>query len=497
MVVPTLLTGHAQIAEQIGRLGVHYLANADGELRFALLSDWTDASEERTPDDDGLLAAARAGIAELNRRHGPAGDDEPRFYLFHRRRRWSESEGRWMGWERKRGKLHELNRLLRRATDTTFMLRGGRARPGLGPLRDHARRRHAAAAGRGRAARRHAGAPAEPPSHRAARGPRGRGIRDPSAPDHADVALGSGDARSSAQVFSGPAGVDPYAAAVSDVYQDLFGEGSYTGKGIYDVDAFERALAGRVPESALLSHDLFEGLFARAGLVTDIELFEDFPSRYEVAARRQHRWARGDWQLLPWLIRGTAGDGASRARIPPIGRWKILDNLRRTLSAPAAYLTLVLGWTLPSGGSLVWTKLVLLCLALPALVPVSTEIIPQRPNFSKRAYLRGLARSVALAAAQFAFSVTLLAHQAWLMADAVGRTLLRLTVTRRRMLEWIAAAQVQSDSSLELARVYSGMKGGLALAGAAAVVAALSGYHAVVIAIPFVFLWASPPPSRG
>ena len=144
----------------------------------------------------------------------------------------------------------------------------------------------------------------------------------------------------------------PYASAVSDVYQDLFGEGSYTGKGIYDVDAFEAALAGRVPENALLSHDLFEGLFARAGLVTDVALFEEFPSNYLVAAVRQHRWARGDWQLLPWIV-GRVGP-----RIPLIGRWKMLDNLRRTLSAPAVFLLLVAGWVLPVGSPASWTTFV-------------------------------------------------------------------------------------------------------------------------------------------
>jgi cyclic beta-1,2-glucan synthetase len=489
--VPTLLLDRAQIAEQIGRLGVHYLANSDGELRFALLSDWTDAAAAHTPGDEALLAAARAGIDELNRRHGPAGGGEPRFYLFHRERLWSASEGRWMGWERKRGKLHELNRLLRGATDTSFLVDGG---PVPSSVRFVITLDADTQLPRGAAARL-VGTLAHPLNRprlepREGRVVEGYGILQPritpTLPADREASLFR-------RVFSGPAGIDPYAAAVSDVYQDLFGEGSYTGKGIYDVDAFERALAGRVPESALLSHDLFEGLFARAGLVTDIELFEDFPARYEVAARRQHRWARGDWQLLPWLIRGAAGDGVARARIPPIGRWKMLDNLRRTLTAPAAYLTLVLGWTLPAGAPLVWTKLVLVCLALPALVPLSTEILPQRPGFSKRAYLRGIARSLALAAAQFAFTLTLLAHQAWLMADAVGRTILRLTVTRRRMLEWIAAAQVQASSSLDLLHTYMGMKGGLALAGVAGLAAAASGRDALVVAAPFVVLWCLSP----
>src|SRR5262249_48052020 len=216
---------------------------------------------------------------------------------------------------------------------------------------------------------------------------------------------------------------------------------------------------------------LSEGPFARAGLVPDIGLSEDFPARSEVAAARQHRWARGDWQLLPWLIRGTAGAGASQTRIPTIGRWKMLDNLRRTLSAPGAYLTLLLAWLLPDGAPMVWTKLVVLCVAVPALVPVSTEVIPSRPGGSKRAYLLGLGESFALAATHIALGIILLAHQAWLMADAVARTLLRLVVTRRRMLEWVSAAQVKSSARLSLGGIYAEMWGALVLAVAAGLVA--------------------------
>ena len=487
VVVPTLLTGAAQIAEQIARLGVHYLANDDGELRFALLSDWTDSAAEHAPDDEPLLAAARAGIDELNRRYGPAGGGEARFHLFHRRRLWSKSEARWMGWERKRGKLHELNRLLRGATDTSFIVETSNVPSSIRFVitldADTQLPRGAAS--------RLVGTLAHPLNRprlepREGRVVEGYGILQPRiAPTLPTEREGSLFRR----VFSGPAGVDPYAAAVSDVYQDLFAEGSYTGKGIYDIDAFERALEGRVPENTLLSHDLFEGLFARAALVTDIELFEDFPARYEVAAARQHRWARGDWQLLPWLIRGAAGAGASRARIPTIGRWKMLDNLRRTLSAPGAYLTLLLAWTLPAGAPLVWTKLVLLCLALPALVPVSAELIPRRPGGSKRAYLRGLGESLALAGAQIALGLTFLAHQAWLMGDAVVRTLLRLVVTRRRMLEWVSAAQVKSSARLDLGRTYSDMSGALVLASVAGLVAAFSAGEIRAVAVTFVILW--------
>src|SRR5437763_10522468 len=209
-------------------------------------------------------------------------------------------------------------------------------------------------------------------------------------------------------ISAGPCGIDPYASAVSDVYQDLFGEGSYTGKGIYDVDAFKAALAGRVPQNALLSHDLFEGIFARAGLVTDVELFEPAPSHYGVAAARHHRWARGDWQLLAWIL------GRRSRAIPVIGRWKMLDNLRRTLSAPAAFLTRVAGWTMAGASPVAWTAFVLAMIALPTLPPVFAGAVPRGRGISKRSHIRAVGRDVLLAASQAAFVTTMLAHQAWL-----------------------------------------------------------------------------------
>jgi cyclic beta-1,2-glucan synthetase len=257
-------------------------------------------------------------------------------------------------------------------------------------------------------------------------------------------------------ISSGPAGIDPYASAVSDVYQDLFGEGSYIGKGIYDVDAFEAALAGRVPENALLSHDLFEGIFARAGLVTDIELFEEFPSHYEVAVVRQHRWARGDWQLLPWIIghaRDASGDRI-HARIPAISRWKMFDNLRRTLSAPAAFFNLIGGWTLPFASPVIWTAFVLVCIAVPALLPVLTGLIPHRRGISKRSHARAVGTDLVLAASHVGLAVTLLADQAWLMTDAILRTLFRVYVTRRKLLEWVTAAQAKLGFELTVSSFY-------------------------------------------
>src|SRR6266571_1556283 len=271
VVVPMLLTDGAEVEVQIERLEVHYLANPNGDLRFAILSDWLDAPTESMPGDDETLGAAREGIARLNRRHGPAPDGGERFLLFHRRRLWNESERAWMGWERKRGKLHELNRLLRGATDTSFVPTGATAPSGVRYVitLDADTRLPRGAVERLVGTMAH-------PLNRARLDPGRRRVVEGYAVLQPRVTppLPGREGSLFQRLSSGPAGIDPYAAAVSDVYQDLWGEGSYTGKGIYDVDAFEAALVRRVPENTLLSHDLFEGVFARAGLVTDVELFE-------------------------------------------------------------------------------------------------------------------------------------------------------------------------------------------------------------------------------
>ena len=429
--VPSLLTSLADLEEQLERLEVHHLANPEGHLHFALLTDWADGSCERMPGDEELLVALVHGIERLNARYeGPPGGGA-RFLVLHRRRIWNEKQRQWMGWERKRGKLHELNRLLRGATDTSFVPVDGRTLPVPSGVRyvitlDADTRLPKGAAYRLVGAMAH---PLNRPHFDRGKGrvTRGYGIMQP----RITALLPTGPTSTMYQrIVSGPGGVDPYAAAVSDVYQDLFEEGSYTGKGIYDVDAFETALEGKVPENALLSHDLFEGLFARAGLLTDVDLFERFPTNYEVAARRQHRWVRGDWQLLPWIL-GHARDAAGRRpgpRIPVRSRWKMIDNLRRSLAAPASFLLAVAAWTLPGVSPLLWTGLFVGSVAVPAFIPVLDGVVPRRRGISKRSHLRAVGDDISVALSQAFMAITMLAHQAWLMADAVVRTLGRLYV---------------------------------------------------------------------
>lgn len=497
VVVPTLLTNQQGIEEQVERLEVHYLANSDDDLRFALLSDWKDAPSESMPGDAELLATAAGRIADLNKRYGSAAGGGKRFMLLHRKRLWNEAEQTWMGWERKRGKLHELNQLLRGSMSTTFISVGGHPPECIPSVRYVITLDADTRLPRG-AARRLIGTMAHPLNRPrfdplAGRVVEGYGVVQPRITPSLP---GSGEGSCFQRTFAGPSGIDPYASAVSDVYQDLFREGSYTGKGIYEIDAFEAALADKVPDNAMLSHDLFEGLFARAALATDIELFEAFPSHYEAAAARQHRWARGDWQLLPWLLgRGHTGFEPHRVmKIPAIGRWKILDNLRRTLSAPAAFLTLMVGWLLPAGSPWVWSGFILATIAIPSLLSFVLGLYPRRRGISLRSHIGGAVADLKLAVTQIALTVTFLAYQAWLMSDAILRTLGRLVVTRTRLLEWVTAAQAEDAYTCDLVGMYRRMAGGVVLALAVAGGVAVCGeYDSWVAAAPFVLLWLAAP----
>ncbi|HTX15648.1 MAG TPA: glucoamylase family protein [Candidatus Baltobacteraceae bacterium] len=496
VVVPTLLSSVEDVKEQVARLEIHYLGNSEGDLRFALLTDWVDAPAEMMPGDDDLVAAAAEAIAGLNARHGPAPGGGERFLLFHRKRVWNESQQKWMGWERKRGKLEELNQFLRGGTETTFVPIAGRPPQAVPGARyvvtldaDTRVPRDGVASLVGTMAH-----PLNRPAFSSTEGRivNGYGLVQPRV-NHTLPGEGGGSAFQ--KIFAGPAGIDPYASAVSDVYQDLFHEGSFTGKGIYDIDAFNAALGGRVEENTLLSHDLLEGVFVRCALATDIELFEEYPSHYESAAARQHRWVRGDWQLLPWILGfgGRSKDGRPPQRMPAVGRWKMIDNLRRSLSAPCMFLTMLLGWLVPDVSPWVWTRFILATIAVPPLLPFLAGIIPRPGGISKRTYIRGVLSDASLGASQIGLSVTFLAYQAWLMSDAILRTLARLLVTRRNLLEWVTAAHAKQRLDLDIAHMYRRMGGTVALAFAGFVIVAIGNQHALPVALPFLLLWAASP----
>ena len=496
VVVPMLLTNEADVLAQVRGLEVHFLANREGDVRFALLSDWLDAAAPSVAGDDELLAVAVAAIAELNHQYGDAPGGGARFLLLHRTRTWNAADCRWMGWERKRGKLHELNDLLRGSTTTSIITN---SRPESAPPPDV---RYVVTLDADTrlplgAVARLVGTIAHPlnrPRIDVATGRvvEGYGVLQPRITPTLPAEQGGSVFQ---RIFSGSAGIDPYASAVSDVYQDLFEEGSYTGKGIYDLDAFAAAMADRVPENALLSHDLFEGVFARAGLVTDIELFDEFPSNYLVSASRQHRWARGDWQLLPWIV-GVARDATGKrggSSVPRIARWKMIDNLRRTLSAPLTLATLVAAWTLPNIAAGPWTWFVVAAVAIPAVLPAVAGLRPRRQGISKRSHARAVGDDIAAAVAHIGLGLTFIAYQAWIMADAILRTLIRMIFTRRNLIEWTTAAHAQARSRLSIAVFARQMAGAVVIgAGTLGLVLAVKP-SAVWIAAPFVLLWMCSP----
>ena len=438
VVIPTLLTSVAGVEELIEHLEVLALGNTDPNIHFAILSDFADAAAEEMPGDDEILAAAREGIRELNARaeRGRMGT----FHLFHRVRQWNAGEGSWIGWERKRGKLEEFNRLLRGARDTSFTVHVGDPELLAGvryviTLDSDTRLPR-------NAARQLIGIIAHPLNRpyfdpRLRRVTEGYGILQP----RVSVTMASAAGSLFARVYSGHTGVDPYTTAVSDTYQDLFSEGIFAGKGLYDVDAFVAALEGRVPENALLSHDLFEGLHARPGLVTDVEVVDDYPASVLTHARRQHRWARGDWQILFWLFPLVpTRRGLERNTLPPISRWKIFDNLRRTLVAPGTLLALIAGWLVLPGKPWVWTAAILAALAFPLYPHLLRLLVGPDAQQPMRVFLRILREDVQAAGAQVLLLLTFLAYHAYEMVHAIVLTLVRLIFTQRRLLEWETAA---------------------------------------------------------
>ena len=441
VVVPTILLHESQVYELVERLQIHYLANQVEHVYFALLSDFPDATSEETATDSNLLAIAQSGIDALNRRHG-----NERFHLFHRRRQWNEGERKWMGWERKRGKLEEFNRLLRGARDTSFLVRTAddallRSIRYVITLdsdtqlpRDVARKLVGAAMH-----------PLNQPAIDAAtkRVTYGYGILQP----RVSISLASASRSKFVQVFSGYTGIDPYTTAVSDVYQDFFGEGNFTGKGLYEVDAFQQTLDNRVPSNALLSHDLFESLFARAALTTDIELLDDYPASYEAYAMRAHRWTRGDWQIVRWLF-PTVPDGERRKVrnvLPLMAQWKILDNLRRSLVAPSLFLWLVASCAIFPGSALLWCLFPFLVIAFPVYLHVTTGLLMHPRGIPWTSHFWSLWGDFRTNTAQIALSFVFLAHQAWLMCDAIVRALYRQLISRRNLLEWVSAAEAEKS----------------------------------------------------
>ncbi len=488
VVVPTFLSSRRGIDTQLEQLEIHYLANPAGFLHYAILSDWGDATSQSTPTDLPLLEYATKGLKKLNEKYGPVPGSGTRFFLFHRRRLYNESEEKWIAWERKRGKLCEFNRLLLGESDTTFI-----------PLPDYPQQipeniRYVITLDAD--TRLPKGCVAQlvgtmmHPLNEARydrekqRVTEGYGILQP----RITPTLPGLHEGSLFQVFSsGPSGVDPYASAVSDVYQDLFDEGSFTGKGIYNLRVFDQALRGRIPENSLLSHDLFEGSYARAGFLSDVEFFEEFPAHTMVAALRSHRWVRGDWQLLPWIL------GRGGSSISALSRWKMIDNLRRSLVAPAVFLLVVFALTSFLSVAWIWAGFSLGSLFVPVLITFIADIWSKKRSVHFKEHLQFSLDDLTKGAQRAMLQLLLLPYHAWMNLDAIFRTLYRLTVSHKHLLEWTTAAQVKSNADLRLRSFFIGMRGGLFLTFSAVVVVASTKPFQMVLATVLFFVWLLSP----
>ncbi|MDN5923620.1 MAG: cyclic beta 1-2 glucan synthetase, partial [Xanthomonadales bacterium] len=489
--VPCMLSSEAEVDELVAALEIRYLANRDPNLYFALLSDYSDAPAQRMPDDAALLARARAGIEALNQTHEP--DGPPRFCLLHRQRLWNAAERVWMGRERKRGKLAELNDFLRGdgAADLHLVVGDAQvlqrvnfvitldadtelppqsaqrlvatlAHPLNRPRLDHAKRRVI----------------------------EGYGVLQP----RVSVGASRGVASALARLYSDEIGLDPYTRLVSDVYQDLYAEASYIGKGIYDVDAFHAVTGSRFPDNLILSHDLLEGSYARTGLVSDVELFEHHPDRYDTDIRRRHRWTRGDWQVASWLLPWVPGPRGRwlRNTLSSHHRWKLLDNLRRSLVPPALLVLLLNAWLLGSQ-PLYWTALVMAVIFASPLLISFDHFLARNPRMEWGLHFRLNWEAMLRRLQQTSLLLAMLAFEAIHNLDAIGRSLWRMLASHRHLLQWTPASELARRSAHSVRSYYRLMWPAPVLA---VVVAALVVYRnepSGYIAMPFLLLWALSP----
>jgi cellobiose phosphorylase len=498
VIVPTLLGRPEDIDDLLEALEIRYLGNRDPNVFFALLTDYRDAPERTLPGDDALLAHAREAVETLNETYR---EDRPCiFYLFHRPRVWNPNEQVWMGYERKRGKLEQFNALLRGGERTAFSDVVGDTSL-LGSIKyvitldtDTQLPRDTARKLVGNIAH-----PLNRPVYDAHKGRivEGYAILQP----RASISLTSAGQSWFTKLYAGESGIDPYSREVSDVYQDIFGEGSFIGKGIYDVDAFRQSVDGRFPENLILSHDLLESGYARSALVTDVDLIEEHPASYAIESSRRHRWIRGDWQLAGWLfpsVPGPVGANESRARRQPnpltaLSLWKIFDNLRRSLVPPALLALLVGGWLFGPGSPWFWTLLVAGMVLLPSILGAVIDFIrkPLERGWVVHLVLTGrsFGRPIVLALLPLVF----LPYETFICLDAILRSGVRMLFTKRGLLLWHMRSYERRNALSTLAGFIMEMWIAPGLAVALALAVTISRPEALPYCAPVLLLWLVAP----
>jgi cellobiose phosphorylase len=452
VIVPSMLFNKENIDELTEALEVRFLANQDNNLHFGLLTDFKDSEEEKAEEDDQLIQLISKKIEDLNNKY--KGENKDTFFLFHRPRKWNPKDRIWMGYERKRGKLAALNSLLRGGNEKLFSVIIGNTEV-LRKIKyvitlDTDTQLPRESAHQLVAAMSH---PLNKPIYdtKKQRVIDGYAILQP----RVAVSLPGTNRSRYAKLFGSEPGIDPYTRAISDVYQDLFGEGSFIGKGIYDVDLFEHTLKDRFPENRILSHDLLEGCYARSGLLSDVLLFEEYPAKYSTDVTRRSRWIRGDWQLIPWLLPVLPRLNGNPRKNPlsVLSWWKILDNLRRSLIPAALTLLLLAGWTILSS-SWFWTLVVIGIILVPSLLLTIVNIFQKPEEVHMREHLKTIRESIIRLFSQTLFVLISLPYEAFYSMDAILRTCWRLFLSKKRLLEWNSAARDEHHNRFKLIESY-------------------------------------------
>jgi cyclic beta-1,2-glucan synthetase len=495
VIVPTILSNPESVKRQVENLEIRSLANPDPTLQFVLLSDFPDSDEKEKEGDDEIIQTAKKEIRALNDRY--RSDFGDKFFLMHRDRLWNPSEQVWMGWERKRGKLEEFNHMLcDPVAKTSYKYIEGRFSESVqqAPVKfvitldadtklppDSAKNLVRTISH---------------PLNRAWYHPDKKRITKGYAVIQPRISIPPESTQNTwfSRIFSGNVGIDPYSTAVSDIYQDLAGEAVFTGKGIYDVKAFHKVLNNIFPDNRILSHDLIESTYLRTGLASDIELFDDYPSTYLSFSKRNHRWTRGDWQIASWLFsKVPSQNGKVSNPINLLSRWKIFDNLRRSLNPFFLTLFFVAGWFLMPGPVWVWTLAGFGILAYPIYATLTTDLLNRPTRVRWKLYLDKVRANLKMNSIQAISTLIILPHQALVHLDAIIRTLYRLSVSRKNLLEWTTAFQTEKISPNQFSKYLLSMIGSVALGAAIWIIAIAVVPHHLWIVVPFSLLWMGAP----
>ncbi|MEY7999829.1 glucoamylase family protein [Clostridium sp. Mt-5] len=429
VVIPALTSDERRIRDLISDMEVYYLANKEENLYFVLLEDFKDDIREEDDKDKSIVSTALHEVKKLNKKYGCQGKDK--FYFLSRHRKYNEKEEKWIGWERKRGKLMEFNSLIRGDNTTSYEVISG-------DIKNLYKVKYVITLDADTiipkdTAKLLIGAMAHPlnlPYLDNKKIIRGHGLMQP----RVSVGVLSANKTLYSSIFSGQTGIDVYTTAISDVYEDLFDEGIFTGKGIYDVDVFNKVLKDEIPENTVLSHDLLEGSYVRAALVTDVELIDGYPAYYDSSCKRLHRWVRGDWQLIPWIFK--------KRSLNKLSRWKIFDNLRRSVVSPGIIILIIIALTVfQSPDNLLIVALIsLLC---PIFFDVSETVVCPAEGVSFSGKIGNFKNAVE----QFFLILSFLPYQAYLMLDAIIRTIYRVFISKKYLLQWQTAADTEAAST--------------------------------------------------